>query len=338
MLALEDVLEFTLPSELEAHEPPEVRGYGREDVRLLVSRRATDEITHARFTDLPTFLSDGDLLVFNDSGTLPAELTARAESGRTFALRFSTRLPSGNWIVEPRDMQPDTGSSVSIPAGGTVRFLRLYASSHRLWLADVTWPKSFVEYLLEWGRPIRYPYVTATWPLSAYQTVYSRELGSAEMPSAGRPFTCALIDTLRVQGVQVATLTLHTGVASPESHEPPYDEWYRASSDVASAIRDTRLRRGRVIAVGTTVVRALETASDGDGQIHPSDGWTDVVISPERGVSVVDGLLTGLHEPKSTHLAMLEALAPRDHLLGAYRAAIQERYLWHEFGDMHLIL
>jgi S-adenosylmethionine:tRNA ribosyltransferase-isomerase len=338
MLALDDVLEFALPAELEAHEPPEVRGYGRDDVRLLVSRRSTDEITHARFTDLPAFLEPGDLLVINDSGTLPAELTAQNAAGEPFSLRFSTHLPNGDWVVEPRGVRIRAGDRVSIPARGRLRIVHPYASSHRLWVAEVDVPKPFVEYLLEYGRPIRYPYVPAAWPLSAYQTVYSRELGSAEMPSAGRPFTCHLVDTLRAKGVQVATLTLHTGVASPEAHEPPYDEWYRVPSAVAHAVNEARRSGGRVIAVGTTVVRALETAAHTDGQVHASQGWTDIVITSERGVYAVDGLLTGFHEPKSTHLAMLEALAPREHLLRAYRTAIACGYLWHEFGDVHLIL
>jgi S-adenosylmethionine:tRNA ribosyltransferase-isomerase len=338
MLVLDDVLEFTLPDELEAHEPPEIRGRGRDDVRLLVSRRATNEIIHARFTDLPAFLAPGDLLVINDSGTLPAELTAHTALGEAFALRLSTRLLTGTWVVEPRDVRLKAGDSVSIPGGGTVHLLHTYATSARLWVAEVTLPKPFVEYLLEWGRPIRYPYVPAVWPLSAYQTVYSRDLGSAEMPSAGRPFTCDLVDTLRRQGVKVETVTLHTGVASPEAHEPPYAEWYRVPWSAAQAVRETRRSQGRVIAVGTTVVRTLESAADAEGQVHPSKGWTNLVITPERGVFAVDGLLTGFHEPRSTHLAMLEALAPREHLLGAYRAAIEGRYLWHEFGDMHLIL
>ena len=235
-------------------------------------------------------------------------------------------------------MQLKAGESVSIPGGAGVRLLHPYSSSVRLWVAEVKLPRPFVDYLLEWGRPIRYPYVPAVWPLSAYQTVYSGELGSAEMPSAGRPFTCDLIDTLRRQGVAVETLTLHTGVASPESHEPPYEEWYRVPWSTARAVRETHRARGRVIAVGTTVVRALESATDAEGTVRPREGWTDLVITPERGIFAVDGLLTGFHEPKSTHLAMLEALAPRDHLLRAYRAALQARYLWHEFGDVHLIL
>jgi S-adenosylmethionine:tRNA ribosyltransferase-isomerase len=171
-----------------------------------------------------------------------------------------------------------------------------------------------------------------------YQTVYSDELGSAEMPSAGRPFTCEMIERLRAMGIDVATVTLHTGVASPESHEPPYDEWYRVTERAAEAVDRTKRSHGRVIAIGTTVVRALESAANTTGHVRATEGWTDLVITPERGVLVVDGLLTGFHEPKSTHLAMLEALADREHLERAYRAAILERYLWHEFGDVHLIL
>jgi S-adenosylmethionine:tRNA ribosyltransferase-isomerase len=338
MLALENSLDFELPAELEAHEPPEVRGRGRDDVRLLVSRRATNEIVHARFTDLPEFLAPGDLLVINDSGTLPAELTARDSSGRRFPLRLSTRLPSGLWVVEPRDLTPSVGEVLSIPAGGTVTLVHRYSSSHRLWVAEIDVPQRFVEYLLAWGRPIRYSYAPDAWPLAAYQTVYSHDLGSAEMPSAGRPFTCELVERLRGQGVGVATLTLDTGVASPESHEPPYDEWYRVPEVTADAVEKTRRSHGRIVAVGTTVVRALESAVDTSGRVHASEGWTGLVITPERGVLVVDGLLTGFHEPKSTHLAMLEALADRELLVRAYRSAILEGYLWHEFGDAHLIL
>jgi S-adenosylmethionine:tRNA ribosyltransferase-isomerase len=338
MLALENTLDFELPPHLEAHEPPEVRGRGRDDVRLLVSRRATNEIVHARFDELPRFLAPGDLIVLNDSGTLPAELTASESSGRRFALRLSTRLPSGQWVVEPREVTPTAGEVLSLPAGGTVTLVHRYATSNRLWVAEIELPQPLVEYLLAWGRPIRYPYVPDAWPLAAYQTVYSTELGSAEMPSAGRPFTCEMIERLRVMGIDVVTVTLHTGVASPELHEPPYDEWYRVPPRAAEAVERTIRSDGRVIAVGTTVVRALESAANTTGHVQATEGWTDLVITPERGVLVVDGLLTGFHEPKSTHLAMLEALANREHLERAYRSAILERYLWHEFGDVHLIL
>jgi S-adenosylmethionine:tRNA ribosyltransferase-isomerase len=171
-----------------------------------------------------------------------------------------------------------------------------------------------------------------------YQTVYAREPGSAEMPSAGRPFSRAVLDRLGAKGVGFATLTLHTGVSSLEEHEPPYEERFVVPADTAEAVRRTKLAGGRVIAVGTTVVRALESAADEQGRMIASRGWTDLVVTPERGVRVVDGLLTGFHEPKATHLAMLEAIAGRAHLERVYSAALAEGYLWHEFGDVHLLL
>jgi S-adenosylmethionine:tRNA ribosyltransferase-isomerase len=338
MLALDLRLDFALPPDLEAHEPPEVRGRGRDDVRLLVSYRDSGRLVHARFADLPRFLTPGDLLVLNDSGTLPAELTAQDERGKSSPLRLSTRLPSGRWLVEPRGADVAPGTPLTLPEGATAILLRTHSISHRLWVADLHLPRPFEEYVLRWGRPIRYPYVPHPWPLEAYQTVYGRDLGSAEMPSAGRPFTCNMLDRLQAAGVGIATLTLHTGVASPEEGEPPYEEWFRVPEATVRSVEAAGEAGGRVIAVGTTVVRALESAAEPDGILKPAEGWTDLVVTPQRGVKIVDGLLTGFHEPRSTHLAMLSAIAPRTHLLEAYRAAVAGRYLWHEFGDLHLIL
>jgi S-adenosylmethionine:tRNA ribosyltransferase-isomerase len=185
--------------------------------------------------------------------------------------------------------------------------------------------------------------------VSYYQSVYATEVGSAEMPSAGRAFTPELITRLVANGVRIVPLILHTGVASLEDDEPPYEEFYRVPAETAEAINAARAAGRRVIAVGTTVVRALETVTDRNGSIHPGEGWTDVFITPERGIRSVDAMLTGLHEPRSTHLSMLEALAGRgsvcaltnsgrEHLQVAYAEALEEGYLWHEFGDLHLIL
>jgi S-adenosylmethionine:tRNA ribosyltransferase-isomerase len=158
------------------------------------------------------------------------------------------------------------------------------------------------------------------------------------MPSAGRAFTRPMLACLRTSGIGIARLVLHTGVASLESHEKPYEEWYEVTHRTAERIRETKRRGGRVIAVGTTVVRALETSVDANGEVVGSRGWTDLVITPERGVRVVDGLLTGLHEPRASHLAMLEAIAGRETIEKAYAAALHHQYLWHEFGDLHLII
>ena len=347
-------LDFVLPSELEAHEPPEARGLARDEVRLLVSSRADDRIAHARFRELPDFLRAGDLLVINTSGTLNAAVLVARAGGALVELHFSSRLPGDLWAVELRAPGPKgsapfgsgvAGEALRLPGGGAATLLTPYradqrgvaAAQVRLWLAALDLPDSPERYLERHGFPIRYGYVDAAWPSSYYQTVYATEPGSAEMPSAGRAFTTELITRLVARGVQIAPLILHTGVASLEAHEPPYEERYRVPAETAAAVNAAHARGGRVIAVGTTVIRALETVTDGAGVSHPGEGWTALVITPERGVRAVDALLTGLHEPQATHLAMLEALAGRAHLRAVYAAALAGRYLWHEFGDLHLL-
>jgi S-adenosylmethionine:tRNA ribosyltransferase-isomerase len=336
--AVRDALDFTLPTELEAREPPEARGLARDQVRLLVTYREDDRAVHTRFTSFPNFLSRDDLVVVNDSATLPAALTARDPDGAELALHLSTRLPAGLWVVEPRRARVEAGVRLALPEGASAALLVPYPGSARLWVARLDLPAPLLEYLGRWGRPIRYPYVERDWPLEMYQTVYAGEPGSAEMPSAGRPFTREILDRLARKGVPIARVTLHTGVASLEQHELPYEEAFFVPPETAEAVQATRRAGGRVIAVGTTVVRALESAADDRGRVIATRGWTDLIVTPERGVRVVDGLLTGFHEPKATHLAMLEAIAGRRHVEQAYRVALEAGYLWHEFGDVHLIL
>lgn len=344
---------FVLPPELEAAEPPEARGLARDEVRLLASHWRDGRVEHALFRDLPRFLAPGDLLVINTSGTLPAALRAARADGTPLELHLSTRLPAGLWTVEAREPTPGgtrpfagvvAGETLRLPGGGAATLHAPYRRDAgderpaRLHVASLRLPAPLQEYLAQHGFPIRYGYVPQPWPLSAYQTVYATEPGSAEMPSAGRAFTPELITRLVAGGVGVAPLLLHTGVASLESHEPPYEEFYRVPLETARAVNRARADRRRVIAVGTTAVRALESVVDAAGEAHPGQGFTDLVITPERGLAVVGGLITGLHEPQATHLAMLEALAGSAHIEVAYAAALRERYLWHEFGDMHLIL
>jgi S-adenosylmethionine:tRNA ribosyltransferase-isomerase len=213
-----------------------------------------------------------------------------------------------------------------------------YLDSHRLWIATLDLPHPVLTWLTVHGRPIRYGYVERPWPLSAYQNVYVTEPGSAEMPSAGRPFTADVITRLVAKGVGVTPIVLHTGVASLEADELPYPEHARVSATTAARVNATHAAGGRVIAVGTTVVRALESAADDSGTVRAFDGWTELVITPERGVRAVDGLLTGWHEPEASHLLMLEAVAGRPLLESSYAASLAEGYQWHEFGDVHLIL
>jgi S-adenosylmethionine:tRNA ribosyltransferase-isomerase len=345
-----DSLDFELPPELEAAEPPEARGLSRDEVRLMVSYRDSDQVVHSSFRDLGDFLEAGDVLVINTSGTMNAALAAEREDGTPLELHLSTRLPADVWLVEPRysngasDSPTElfqgvrAGETLRLPGGATATLHTTYGESQRLWISTLDLPATPDEYLDRYGFPIRYGYVRESWPLDYYQTVYATEAGSAEMPSAGRAFTPELITNLVASGVQVAPLILHTGVASPENHEPPYEEYYRVPAATARTVNAAHAAGKRVIAVGTTSVRALETAADEDGVTHPGEGWTRLIVTPEHGVRSIDGMLTGLHEPRSSHLAMLEAVAGREHLRTTYAEALGEGYLWHEFGDLHLIL
>jgi S-adenosylmethionine:tRNA ribosyltransferase-isomerase len=370
MAATGVIADFRLPAALEAGEPPEARGLARDEVRLLVSNLAHGAIEHARFHDLPRWLAAGDLLVVNTSGTLNAALAATTDDGEQLELHLSTQLPGGFWSAEVRqpaatasraDHTPRAGTTLRLPAGGRATLLAPYPlvgtidAGSRLWIAAIHAPQPIPQYLERFGLPIRYGYVARAWPSAAYQTVFATEPGSAEMPSAARPFTPALVTRLVSRGVQIAPILLHTGVASLEDHEPPYEEYYRVPRETAERVNATRASGHRVVAVGTTVVRALETVTDDTGITSPGSGWTNLVITPERSLQSVTGLITGLHEPRATHLAMLERVvdaAARTggsrqdanpfcapcHLERAYAEARAAGYLWHEFGDSHLII
>ena len=358
-------LDFELSDALLAHEPPEARGLSRDQVRLLVTDPADDSVRHAVARDLPTYLDAGDLLVANSSATINAALDAwRPATGGTsdelIALHLSSPVPGAatddRWVVELRRLTPDgtrplldarAGERIGLRGGAFATLIAPFRrgaaggppnDQTRLWEAELSYPGGALAYAWEFGSPIRYGYVHDRWPLATYQTVFADEPGSAEMPSAGRPFTPELVERIRSRGVAIALLTLHTGVASLESGESPYPERYRVPRETAIAVNRARAAGGRVVAIGTTVVRALETVADIDGIVTAGEGWTDLVITPERGVRAVDALLTGFHEPRASHLAMLEAIAGRRHLAATYGAAIRERYLWHEFGDVHLIM
>jgi S-adenosylmethionine:tRNA ribosyltransferase-isomerase len=352
-------LEFELPPELEAGEPAESRWFGRDEVRLMVAYRRDERLVHSWFYDLPHFLAPGDLLVINTSRTLPASLPAQTPDGIRLELHLSTHLPDGRWLVElrrPRDissvpfLEGRAGMRILLPAGGSASLAAPFdrrTPAHapiqappgtRLWVADVDLPGDLSAYLGKHGRPIRYAHARRAWPLSSYQTVYAGEPGSAEMPSAGRAFTSELITRLVAGGIGIAPIVLHTGVSSQEKDEPPYPEFYRVPTTTARMVNATRGWGGRVVAVGTTVVRALETVADDEGVVGTGEGWTDLMLTPERGVRAVDGLLTGWHASQASHLLLLEAIGGRPLVEASYRAALQERYLWHEFGDLHLIL
>jgi S-adenosylmethionine:tRNA ribosyltransferase-isomerase len=341
-------LSFTLPPDLEAPSPPEARGMTRDSVRMMVAHRSDASLVHSHFSELPRFLDEGDLVVLNTSGTLAAEVDGTGPTGEAWQVHLSTQLPAGLWTVEVRidghaHLGATAGTTIALAGGGQVSLLTPYSPGPsgigaRLWVAVIDTPEALPTYLARHGRPIRYGYVQGSFPISAYQNVYATEPGSAEMPSAGRPFTPEVLTRLVAKGVGIAPVLLHTGVASLEANEPPYAEYFRVSSTTAHRVNDTRRNGGRVIAIGTTVVRTLESVVDEHGRVHPGEGWTETVVTPEHPVLSIDGFLTGWHEPEASHLAMLEAIAGRPLLEASYRAALAEGYLWHEFGDVHLIL
>lgn len=337
-------IDFERPAELQASQPPEQRGLARDEVRLLVSTPTGHQ--HTRFLDLPDFLAPGDLLVVNRSATLAASLPARGSVG-SFILNLSTLYGNGIWLAEPRWSPAQPGplplqAGESITVGGVkATLIAPHPGIKRLWFVRVN--GDLCRAMALYGSPIRYGYLAQPAPLAAYQTYFSAIPGSAEMPSAARPFTQRVVNGLRARDITIAGLLLHTGVSSMEidteqiEEHTLYAEPFQVPSATARAINEARDAGRRVIAVGTTVVRALESAWDGE-QVQARKGFTQAYVHPGTGSHTVDGLITGLHDPKASHLAMLYAIAGQSLIRSAYAEAVAERYLWHEFGDSHLIL
>jgi S-adenosylmethionine:tRNA ribosyltransferase-isomerase len=340
------VLSFDLPVDLEADAPPA----RRDGVRLLVAEENGPH--HVRFDELPSFLRPGDLLVVNTSATVAAAVRGLRTGGRGVTVHFSTALDDGSWLVElraPADAAaasahgplPDVaaGDRVLLPDGVVLTIVRPQPDDQRrLWRASIEIDGPVLAYLARHGRPIRYAYVPFSHPLTDYQTVFGREPGSAEMPSAGRPFTDRIVTDLVVRGIAVAPVLLHTGVSSQDAGEPPLPERYAVPPHTARLVNMTRRAGGRVVAVGTTVTRALESAAATSGAVRAASGWTELVLGPGRPARVVTGLITGWHAPGASHLQLLEAVAGARLVRTAYDEALAERYRWHEFGDSCLLL
>jgi S-adenosylmethionine:tRNA ribosyltransferase-isomerase len=342
-------IRFPGPGDATAPAPAEWRGQARDEVRLLVAR--PDGVVHTRFAGLADHLERGDLLVVNDSATEPRELDATLVGRGPVVLHLAQRLRDRVWAVELRTA-PDARRAVLNADPGdvvTTRGLRLTltaphpgrASSptghgNRLWRAIVT--GDVTAEARAHGRPIAYGYLDRRYPLAAYQSVFGVHPGSAEMPSAGRPFTSELVTTLVARGIQIAPVTLHTGVSSQEAGEAPQPERFAVPPWTARLVNAVRAGGGRVVAVGTTVTRALESAVADDGTVVARSGWTDRIVTPADPPRVVTGLVTGWHDPHASHLLLVEAVAGRELTQRAYEAAVAEEYLWHEFGDAALLL
>ncbi|MDB5104102.1 MAG: hypothetical protein JWP91_1791 [Fibrobacteres bacterium] len=355
---------FSLPDDLAAREPPEKRGLTRDGVRLLAADRLTGALIHTRFHRIADLLSPGDCLVFNASRTLPAALTAMAEreddrctaAGHRLQVRLARRWEDGAWSVLVLDGDEEPwigdllGTRLVLAAGGPAGIELSAQVLGRDPLVDRLWKIRFslsdaplMDSLSRLGSPVRYWYASAPWDLDYYQTVYAREPGSVEMPSAGRAFTWKLLMELRAKGIDTAFLVLHAGLSSYMDQEfdaghPASVEPFRLDDPAAERINRAKERGGRIVAVGTTVVRALESIADDSGRVRASRGSTCLRITPGYRLKVADGLLTGFHEPEASHLDLLTAFMPPEKLGPIYEEALREKYLWHEFGDANLIL
>ena len=348
---------FEAPRETFAPAPAERRGLRRDQVRLLVADGARG-LTHTTFTHLPDHLRAGDVVVVNDSATVPGQLDSVSSRHGTVVVHLAMPLEDGSWVVEVR-RAPDADRAVldaepadvlDIAAGTSyLRLLEPYpepgssptGAGNRLWRAEVTRGSSDLRSVARhYGRPISYGYLADRYPIADYQTVFGHRPGSAEMPSAGRPFTEELVTRLVSRGVTVVPVTLHTGVSSQEAGEAPQPEWFEVAAASAAVVNAARAGGGRVVAVGTTVTRALESAvaDDGSRRVVGRRGWTTRVVTPADPPRVVDGLVTGWHDPEASHLLLVEAVAGVELTQSAYAAATAEGYLWHEFGDSALLL
>jgi S-adenosylmethionine:tRNA ribosyltransferase-isomerase len=342
---------FALPVDTTATEPPEQRGLRRDGVRLLVA--AESSIVHTRFAKIGDHLHSGDVLVVNTSATVPGQLDG-LRAGEPVVVHVANRLADGTRVIELRTppiaaapiLDGRAGDRIALPAGASVELVTPYpepgsspsGEGNRLWRGRLRTPTRVGEYLELHARPISYGYLRESFPIAAYQTIFALCPGSAEMPSAARPFSTELVARLVARGVTFAPITLHTGVSSQEAHEGPQAEWFEVSRTTADLVNAARQRGGRVIAVGTTATRAIESAAAENSAVEPTSGWTELVITPDRPVRVVNGLVTGWHNPDASHLLLVESVAGPELTQRAYDAAVAERYLWHEFGDSGLLL
>lgn len=351
-------LDFPLPTTRQATRPPEHRGIARDRVRLLVAR--PDLVTHTRFDRLGDHLVPGDVVVVNTTTTMPAALDGRI--GHDCVVVHLSSRHDESWEVELR--RPDgtgpwttavAGDRVALTAAGTVELVEPAGPTRadgttRLWLARVDVPGVLGDHLATHGRPITYAHAPGNVSLDLRQTVFarwSRRIGagdpieqgaSAEMASAARPFTPLLVTDLVRRGIVIAPITLHAGVSSLDRDETPRPEPFEVPAATAALATRARATGHRVVAVGTTVVRALESTADEDGVVTPTRGWTQLVLGPDRPARVTTGLVTGWHPPGASHLLLLEAVAGRRLVGRAYDAALSGSYLWHEFGDSCLFL
>jgi S-adenosylmethionine:tRNA ribosyltransferase-isomerase len=336
--------DFYLPSELNASHPPERRGIRRDHVRMMVLDKKTGDVSHDKFFRLAEYLKPGDLVVMNNSRTVPAILKAGLYRNaklleKEAEIRLARRRNEETWDVLIVTDRVKLGDILQFSSDLSAVVIDMKEGSP---LKTILFSKKGTDLfnsIYALGEPVRYEYINHPWGLDYYQTVFASHPGSVEMPSAGRAFSWELLFNLQHIGIELDFIQLHTGLSyllDDEVETSPTDNYeeYHLSEKTIEKIHKTKAAGGRVIAVGTTVVRALESAGV-TGELH---GVTNLYINQNFPLKMVDGIITGFHEPKASHLDMLTAFVPQDLLWNAYEEAIDLQYLWHEFGDMNLIL
>ena len=332
---------FDLPEELIAQTPLE----RRDASRLLVLNKKTGELEHRHFYDLPEYLHEGDCLVMNDSRVLPARLLGCRSSGGSVELVLLRDLGEGKWECLSRPgRKTKPGTELSFGDGElTATVLSVTEGGNRI--VQFHYEGIFLEVLERLGKMPLPPYIKAELnDAERYQTVYSREVGSAAAPTAGLHFTQELLQKLADKGVRLCYVTLHVGLGTfrPVKEEeiedhPMHAEFCMIPEETARIVNATKKNGGRVIAVGTTSCRTLESFASADGALSPSSGWTDIFIYPGYRFKCIDALITNFHLPESTLIMLVSALAGRETILHAYKTAVKERYRFFSFGDAMLI-
>ncbi len=332
---------YELPADLIAQTPlPE-----RSASRLLVVPPAPAPLVDGGIRDLPDLLQPGDLLVFNDTRVIPARLYGHKASGGRVEILIERLLADNEALAQVgASKSPKPGSRITLEAGGEVEVLTRDGGFYHLRF-DIE--GALVEWLQQAGRLPLPPYIHRdpdAADLERYQTVFARETGAVAAPTAGLHFDQALLDGLRTRGIAFGHVTLHVGAGTFQpvrvddlSEHRMHSEWLNVSAPLVAQIEKTRAAGGRVVAVGTTVVRALESATAGDGQLRPYAGETTIFILPGYRISSVDALLTNFHLPESTLLMMVSAFAGKERIMAAYRHAIGQRYRFFSYGDAMLL-
>lgn len=332
---------YFLPEELIAQTPIQ----RRDSSRLLHLDKTTGEIEHRHFYDLPQYLHEGDCLVLNDSRVLPARLFGRRETGGAVEVVLLRDMGEGVWecLTRPgRKTKPDTKL---VFGDGELTATVVAACEGGNKLLKFHYDGIFLEVLERLGKMPLPPYIKEELQdRERYQTVYSREIGSAAAPTAGLHFTEELLNKIAQQGVKICYVTLHVGLGTfrpvksenIESHEM-HSEFCIIPEETARIVTETKKNYGRIISVGTTSCRTLESFTNEDGSLSATSGWTDIFIYPGYRFKCIDALITNFHLPESTLIMLVSAMAGRENVLNAYAKAVEERYRFFSFGDAMII-